>query len=406
MLRPGILLFEGCDFETFPVGGQLSMARSLLKMFGNSFALVGIATGDETVGVWREKKIDGTPYWFFPVCRRDVSAQRPLVPARLTYYLALKRYRRRIEMLHCRYAFTQAPEALLGVARWGFESVCYMFPGVENPLRISRYALARRLCRVYEIALFSALRNASVVLACADEDAIARFVSSSRGRVSRQQIVQIPTCVDLEQFRPAPIAEARKALGIPADSTVFVTSGRIGKFKGWPLLLDAFAEFRRRIPESLLIFIGDGEERPLLEGAIAARDLQSSVRITGFQPAAEVARYLNAANAVALGSYAEGWSVAMVEALACGKAIVTTPVSGTREMIIEGRNGLIVQSRDPVEYAAAMEQALGLTDAPRWSTPIADQYSLHRIRERLRELWTPLKAVREWDGGAARGAKG
>src|SRR5262245_43982835 len=168
MPRPKVFLIEGCDFETFPVGGQLSMARSLMKLFGNSLALVGMATGDEPVGRWRRKKIDGTSYWFFPACRREISADRPLIPGRLSFYMGLQRYSKKILALDCKYAFMQAPESLFAVSQWGLESLCYMFPGVQNPLKISRYGLARKLSSMFDLALYSALERVAVILACAD----------------------------------------------------------------------------------------------------------------------------------------------------------------------------------------------------------------------------------------------
>jgi glycosyltransferase involved in cell wall biosynthesis len=393
MPRPKVFLIEGCDFETFPVGGQLSMARSLMKLFGNSMALVGMALGDEPVGRWRRKKIDGISYWFFPASRRETTAEKPAIPGRLSFYLGLQRYRSKILSLGCKYAFMQAPESLFAVSHWGLESLCYMFPGVQNPLKISRYPLARRLGSIFDLALYSALERVAVILACADEDSISRFVSDSRGHITRERIVQMPTCVDLSEFRPSSISATRVALGIPVDSTVFVSHGRIGRFKGWQLLLDAFVLFQQKHGRSFLVFVGDGEDRTPLETAIAARGMQSRVTVTGFRPSREVACHLNAADAVVLGSLAEGWSVATLEALACGKPIVTTPVSGTREMIIPGRNGLVVPSRDPNEYASAMEKALLLTDAGPSSAAIVDQFSLTRMGERLGQLWFPLRAA-------------
>ena len=388
---PKVLFIEGCDFETFPAGGQLSMARSLIKVFGDSLALVGMSRGDDPVGQWLRKEINGTSYWFFPVCSRSVSAKKPIIPARLTFYLGLQRYRSSILSPGSKYALIGAPEGLLAVSRWGLESLCFIFPGVENPLKISRYPLARKLWPVFDRMIFSALNRVSVILASADEEAIGRFISRSGGRISRDRIVQLPTCVDLSEFRPAPVNEARASLGIPLNSNVFVTSGRIAQFKGWDLLLDAFLVFQRQRPDSLLILIGDGEDRPLVEDAIAARNLGSRVRITGFQKPSAVSSYLNAADVYLCASLVEGWSVSMLEALACGKPIVSTPVSGTSQMIVPKKNGVVVRTRNPGDFAMAIESALGLKDAEKESRAIADHFSLTKLGERLGHLWPPLR---------------
>jgi len=111
-----VLLMEGSDYETFPAGGQLTMSRSLMKLFGNRLALVGMTRGEDPIGQWTKKQISGVPYWFFPVSSKKPSARKPFVPARLEFYLALKRYRREILSLGSKSAFTQCPEALLGIA--------------------------------------------------------------------------------------------------------------------------------------------------------------------------------------------------------------------------------------------------------------------------------------------------
>jgi glycosyltransferase involved in cell wall biosynthesis len=390
MKTPQVLFVEGTDFDTFPAGGQLAMARSLIKVFGERWALVGLGDRNASIGQWQRKNINGRQYWFFPVGRREMKAEKPLVPARLSFYLGLRRFKNEILSLGCPHVFTQAPDGLLAISRWGLGSIVFMFPGVENPLKISRYTVARRIWPVFDWALFSAVKRVNLILACADEEAIGKLVQRSHGRISRESIVQLPTCVDTEEFFPMDASRVRRDLGISQETTIFAASGRIGRFKGWELLLDAFKTLQLRRPGSRLFFIGDGEDRPRLESAVAARGLCSTVHITGFQPHTQIAHYLNAANVVVSGSYAEGWSVAMLEALACGKPLVSTKVSGANQMILPGKNGFIVHSRNPIEFSDAMEKALELPDVEPISTGIARKYSMTWLGERLGTLWPPL----------------
>jgi glycosyltransferase involved in cell wall biosynthesis len=80
----------------------------------------------------------------------------------------------------------------------------------------------------------------------------------------------------------------------------------------------------------------------------------------------------------------------MLEALACGKAIVSTPVSGTGTMVHPGENGFIVTDRDPARFAAAMNNALHLPQAEQVSLSIARRYSLSGLGRELERLWPPL----------------
>jgi glycosyltransferase involved in cell wall biosynthesis len=389
---PAVLLIEGSDFETFPAGGQLAMAQALMKLFGNRLALVGTNRDGGPTGCWTQKEILGTSYLFFPVNHRNPSGDKPFIPARLSFYNALRNYKKEILSLGFKAAFIQAPEALLAVSHWKWDSLCFWLPGVENPLKASRYPFAKPMARLFDKALFRALDHVSVILAAADENAISTFVSRSNGRLSRERLIQVLTCVDTSVFYPAPPHDLRAQLGIPANHTVFVSSGRISRYKGWELLLDAFEEFLGRHRDAFLFFVGDGEDRCLLQAQIERRDLGLRVKITGFQKPSRVASYLNAADVIVCGSMQEGWSVAMLEALGCGKAIVSTEVSGTAAMIKPGQNGFIVKTRNPVKFADAMEKALDLADAGPVSTSIASGFDLTRMGETLARVWPPFRA--------------
>jgi len=388
-IAPSVCFIEACDFETFPAGGQLAMARSLTKIFGDRLALVGMSADDTPIGQWVRREINGSQYWFLSVCKKTVSAKRPLIPARLTFYMGLRRYREEILRMGCADVFTQSPEAMLAISKWDLNSICFMFPGVENPLRISRYGYARKIWRWFDKALFNSLRKANVILACADEAAIQELTQRSNGILSRRRINQIPTCVDTNQFRPLPSAAAKAELGIPNDGPLYVTNGRIGSFKGWELIVDAFKLVHQRTPNAKLIFVGDGEDRPALEAHIKTRGLTQAISISGFQTPTSVARYLNAADVAVFGSFVEGWSVAMLEALACGKPLVSTNVSGVKDLITDA-NGIVVTERDPAQFAAAMENALQLKNAAKVSAGIATRFSLAWMGTRLRDLWGPF----------------
>jgi glycosyltransferase involved in cell wall biosynthesis len=166
--------------------------------------------------------------------------------------------------------------------------------------------------------------------------------------------------------------------------------GRIGRFKGWPFLLEAFRAVLLSLPNAKLIFVGDGEDGELLRREIGAKGLAGNVRVTGFCEPAVVATYMNAADVVVSGSLCEGWSVSMLEALASGKPLVTTAVSGVDAMVIEGENGFVIQERDPVRFSAAMLSALTLTNSEEASVRIASQYSVTSLRAELLERWPAL----------------
>jgi glycosyltransferase involved in cell wall biosynthesis len=238
---------------------------------------------------------------------------------------------------------------------------------------------------------FRSLRKAQVILAAADEPAIEGLVARSKGVLTRKAIVGLPTVVDTGCFYPISREESRSKLGLGGEFPIIVASGRVSQAKGWRFLLDAFRVFRKSFPESRFMFVGDGEDRSLLSDSIDRYGLGGSVRICGFQPPEKVSQYLNAADLAVVGSEKEGWCTSIVEALACGKAVVSTDVSGARDLIQDGRNGFVVPQRDPVAFSDAMAAALSLPLAGEISLSIASQYSLANMGSRLRDAWEPLR---------------
>ena len=80
---PDVLLIEPCNFEDFPTGGQLSVAKNMMRAFGSRLALVGISTDDTPIGRWVKRKFDGVEYDFFAIGRWIPSSRKPFVPARI-----------------------------------------------------------------------------------------------------------------------------------------------------------------------------------------------------------------------------------------------------------------------------------------------------------------------------------
>ena len=387
---PDALLIEGCDFQSYPTGGQLSFTRQMMQVFGPRLALVGICTDSTPVGKWVTKTFDGREYSFFAIGRHTVTTRKPFIPARLYEYLEVKKHKKQILSLGIKSAFIQAPQILLAVHKWGWDSLCYMFAGVENPLKISRYEWAKLFAGPFEKSLFSALENVDVILACADTKSIDDLIKRSGGLLSHNRIKQFFTRVDTTFFKPIPKNRAKTALGIDCNGPIVVTCGRINKFKGLDLVLEAFRIFLNYYPNARLYFVGDGEEQSRLQCAINNYNIAGSVTITGIQTPHRIAAYLNVADLYVVGSLKEGWSLAMLEALACGKPIVSTDVSGARDMIIEGENGFVIETRDPFEFADAMTKALTLKQAQQVSLSLVKKYALKNLAKDIAANWKPL----------------
>ena len=189
-------------------------------------------------------------------------------------------------------------------------------------------------------------------------------VSADLGRLAASdygadpaRIRVIPNGCDAATFHQRDRAEARRNLGVAMDAELIVYVGRLVAEKGLRELLDAMRMIAEAHPRSELVLIGDGPMRGELDNAIGA-DLRGRVRQTGALPAETVAIWMAAANLVTLPSYSEGHPNVLVEALACGRPVVTTPVGGVPEVVDETCS-ILVPPRDSAALAHGLSEALG-----------------------------------------------
>jgi teichuronic acid biosynthesis glycosyltransferase TuaC len=202
-------------------------------------------------------------------------------------------------------------------------------------------------------------------------------VSEDLGRVAVRdydadpaRIRAIPNGCDATIFHPQSRGDARAALDIDADAELVVYVGRLVPEKGLRELLDAMAALAQQRPKLQLALIGEGPMRAELDARIAA---EPAVRahLPGAQGPHEVARWMAAADLVTLPSYSEGHPNVLVEALACGRPVVATPVGGIPE-VVDADCGLLVPARDSAALAAGLRDAL---DRPWDETMLSRRFS-------------------------------
>lgn len=188
-------------------------------------------------------------------------------------------------------------------------------------------------------------------------------VSEDLGRVAVRdygadpaKIRAIPNGCDAAIFHPQPKGDARAALGVDGDVPLVTYVGRLVPEKGLRELLDAMAALAQRLPGLQLALVGEGPMRAELDAKVAATP-GVRVHLPGAQGPREVARWMAASDVVTLPSYSEGHPNVLVEALACGRPVVATPVGGIPE-VVDADCGLLVAVRDPAALAEGLAAAL------------------------------------------------
>lgn len=141
--------------------------------------------------------------------------------------------------------------------------------------------------------------------------------------------------------------------GLKAEKKkIIITVGRLSPQKNHIMLINAFAKVIEKYPEYQLHIYGDGEIREKTESYIKAKGLEENVILKG--RCNSLGDVLPQAEIFAMSSNYEGMSNALIEAMYVGVPVVTTAVSGTKELIEDGTNGFVVPIGDEKSLAEAL----------------------------------------------------
>lgn len=174
--------------------------------------------------------------------------------------------------------------------------------------------------------------------------------------VDPSRVISIPTGIDLGHFRPGDRDAARAALALPTDRPIVGIVATLRSWKGHSYLLTALAAMSTR--EALLVVVGDGPQRAALEALAAELGIAQRVRFAGNRD--DVAPWLQAFDVFCLPSYAnEGVPQALMQAMACGLAVVTTNAGSIPEIVEDKASGVIVRAQDAEALGAALDALLG-----------------------------------------------
>jgi glycosyltransferase involved in cell wall biosynthesis len=165
--------------------------------------------------------------------------------------------------------------------------------------------------------------------------------------------------VVLNPFVPPAGAAVERAGDSEERPPELLCIARLIRSKGVFDLLDGFGIVRRSIPCRLRI-AGIGPESEALRRRILLMGLEDDVDLLGYIEGGDLDRVYHEADAFVLPSYfAEGFPLSIMEAMSYGLPVVTTPIRGCADHLVEGKNALFVPPRRPDLIAAALKRLLG-----------------------------------------------
>jgi glycosyltransferase involved in cell wall biosynthesis len=208
------------------------------------------------------------------------------------------------------------------------------------PMAATVVMAERLIPRAYRRSHFHAISEST------RDDLVARGIRPDR-------IVVIHPGVDPVRFRPDPALDR-------SQPPSFLYVGRLKRYKGVDLALQALALVRRELPVVRLEIAGSGDDRPRLEGVVRSLGLGDAVTFHGFVDESTKIELFRSTWANLFPSPKEGWGITVMEAAACGTPSIASDSPGLRDSVQAGRTGFLVPHGDVEALARRMRDLVAI----------------------------------------------
>jgi glycosyltransferase involved in cell wall biosynthesis len=256
----------------------------------------------------------------------------------------------------------------------------HVFRGYFPPLKTAVFVSAERV-----------LARLSTRLLAVSEQVREEVLACRVGRPGQFDVMRLG--LDLERFSRAEErrGELRRELGLNASAPLVGIVARLVPIKAHEVFVAMAARVARARPDAVFLIVGDGESRPAIVGQVAEAGLGDHVRFLGWR--SDLERIYADLDAVVLTSRNEGSPVALTEAMASARPVVSTDVGGVRELV--GAAGLLAPVDDADGLAAHVLQvlsspALALDLGLRARARVISAYSEDRLVADMAALYARL----------------
>lgn len=207
----------------------------------------------------------------------------------------------------------------------------------------------------------------------------------------KNKIVTIPIPLNLDDFN---IKTDKKALRSKYDLDdkvkIILYAGRFSKVKGIDLIIRAFVNLNKTLPDTYLVLVGRGEDEKRLRKLVTTLKAKN-VRFFGHFSHDEMPDILNCSDVLVMASFTEGLPTIILEALACGLPIVSTNIGDINNVVENEKIGFLLGHRNEEELKNKLIEALKISDKfEEDRIKIAKNYSADTISKKIIKLHNDL----------------
>jgi glycosyltransferase involved in cell wall biosynthesis len=211
-------------------------------------------------------------------------------------------------------------------------------------------------------------------------------------------IHSIPNSVDTVKFCPVSTSQKhslQEKLNVPKKNVIITYSGRLVSYKGLPLLVGVAKRILREFNDVGFVLVGSGgidihNCEAELKDYVKTYGLEDSIYFPG--QVDNVHEYLQASDVFVSPTEKDAFPLALIEAMACGLPVISTPVGGIQEIITDRQNGLLVEPRnfqqlDDTIRALLADTALSVSLGKAAAQTVKERYSEEIVTTKYTQLF-------------------
>ena len=185
---------------------------------------------------------------------------------------------------------------------------------------------------------------------------VKEFYCYYNNKCNKKKVIALPNSFNFIEINKSNIIynkDFKHMNNIPIDKYIFGYIGRLIDLKGINLLIESFNLFQEKYTDSILIIVGEGDEKEKLMNLVKIYNLSTKIYFMGYRR--DVYNWLNIFNSFILTSKREGLPLTILEAMAMKKIVISTAVGGICELIKNNYNGILIEERSPQLLLKSME---------------------------------------------------
>ncbi|MEO6847686.1 MAG: glycosyltransferase [Chthoniobacterales bacterium] len=181
----------------------------------------------------------------------------------------------------------------------------------------------------------------------------------------KERCTVIANTFDAERFQPAKKSpELLSRYRLPLDAKIILTVGRLSsqeRYKGVDQTLEALSDICASVTNCYYMIVGTGDDLERLKEVVKSHNMENRVIFCGYVPFEELPAHYQLCDVYAMPSRGEGFGITYLEALASGKPALAGNQDASREALLEGKLGVLVNPENPREIATALIPLLNKT---------------------------------------------